>query len=362
MTSQTKNGTTSSPRRMIILAEGKFSPLHSKTANGAIVYLHDEVLAVIDSTQAGKTAQDVLGYGGAIPVVKNVEEGLRFNPNTLLIGIAPAGGRLPESWRSEIITALRHHLTIISGLHTFISDDAEFSALAKKFGCTLSDLRKIPAEYEVVSQGNWRTRKAKTVLTVGTDCNIGKMTTTLEVHKEFCKRGWKSDFIGTGQTGILISGKGIAVDSIISDYVSGSIEKVIDASAENHDVIFVEGQGALTHQGYSSVTLGLMHGTMPDAMILCHQPTRLTDDYNIPLPEINRVIRLHEEIINVFRPTKIVGIGINSIGLTDKESESEAKRLEDVTGLPAIDTLRFGGAKLADALEKYFSQERTTTS
>ncbi len=348
-------------RRMIILAEGKFSPLHSKTANGAIVYLRNEVLAVIDSTQAGKTAQDVLGYGGAIPVVKNVEEALRFNPNTLLIGIAPAGGRLPETWRSEILTALRHRLNIISGLHTFISDDAEFTALAREYRCVISDLRKIPVEFEVVSQGNWRTRKSKTVLTVGTDCNIGKMTTLLEVHKEFSSRGWKSDFVGTGQTGILISGKGIAVDSIVSDYVSGAIEKVIDASAENYDVIFVEGQGALTHQGYSSVTLGLMHGTMPDAMILCHQPTRLEDDYGIPLPEIKRIIHLHEEIVNVFRPTKVVGIGINSVGLTDEESKSEAKKLEDATGLPAVDALRFGGAKLADALEKYFKERKNST-
>ncbi|MDE3057405.1 MAG: DUF1611 domain-containing protein [Bacteroidota bacterium] len=343
------------PRRMIILAEGNFSPLHSKTANGAIVYLHDEVLAVIDSTQTGKTAQDVLGYGGTIPVVKNVEEALRFNPDTLLIGIAPAGGRLPESWHSEIVTTLRHRLNIISGLHTYISDDAEFAALAREFGCTIGDLRKIPPEFEVVSQGNWRARKAKTVLTVGTDCNIGKMTTMLEVYKEFRKRGWKSDFIGTGQTGILISGKGIAVDSIISDYVAGSIEKVIDASAsQNPDVIFVEGQGALTHQGYSAVTLGLMHGTMPDAMILCHQPARRKDDYDIPLPGIKRLIRLHEEIVNVFRPTKIVGIGINSVGLSDEQSKIEAKKLEDATGLPSVDTLRFGGAKLADALEEYF--------
>ncbi len=342
---------------MLALAEARFSPLKSKTANGAIIYLRDEVVAVIDSTKVGMTAQDVLGYGGAIPVIKNIEEGMKFNPDTLLIGIAPTGGRLPEEWREWIKTALRSRLNILSGLHTILTDDDEFVQLAKENGVTITDWRKIPSESEVVSKGNWRTRKSKTILTVGTDCNIGKMTTMLQVYDEFQKRGLKSDFIGTGQTGIMISGKGIAVDAIISDYIAGCIELEIDTSdAEGYEYIFVEGQGALTHQGYSGVTLGLMHGTMPDAMILCSQPTRVVDDYKIPLSELNRLIRLHEEVINIFRPTKIVGIGINSIGLTDEQSNAEAKKIEDATGLPAIDAFRFGGAKLADALEKYFGK------
>ncbi len=342
-------------RKMVVLAEGRFSPLRSKTANGAIVYMRDQVLAVIDSTKAGQTAQQILGYGGDIPVIKNLEEGLKFKPDTLLIGIAPSGGRLPEAWRELIKTALRNKLDVLNGLHTLLSDDSEFISLAKENKCTITDWRKIPQSSEVVSQGNWRTRRAKTILTVGTDCNIGKMTTILEVQKEFEKRGVKNDFIGTGQTGMMISGRGIAVDSIISDYIAGCIEKEIDASdKEGTNYIFVEGQGALTHQGYSGVTFGLMHGTMPDAMIICHQPTRLKDDYGIPLPDINRLIRFHEEVINIFKPTKVVGIGINSIGLTDEQSNAEAKKLEDATGLPAIDAFRFGGKKIADALFRYF--------
>lgn len=341
-------------RRILVLAEGRFSPLKSKTANGAIVYLPNQVVAVVDSTKVGQTAQDVLGYGGTIPVVASIEEGLKFQPTDLLIGIAPTGGRLPQEWREWIKTALRNKLNILSGLHTIISDDEEFVRLSQENGVTITDWRKIPEEYEVVSKGNYRTRRAKTILTVGTDCNIGKMTTMLEVHNEFLKRGLKSDFIGTGQTGIMISGKGIAVDAIIGDYIAGCIEQWIDASNdEGYDYIFVEGQGALTHQGYSGVTLGLMHGTMPDAMIMCVQPTRTHDDYKLPIPDLNRLIALHEEVINIFRPTKVVGIGINSIGLTDEQSKAEAKRLEDKTGLPAIDAFRFGGEKLADALVKY---------
>lgn len=341
-------------RRILALAEGRFSPLKSKTANGALIYMPGEVVAIIDSTKTGKTAQDVLGYGGSVPVIGNVEEGIKFQPTHLLIGIAPTGGRLPDVWRDWIKTAIRNNMHILSGLHTILSDDTEFVALAKEHHVTITDWRKIPHDYEVVSKGSYRTRKAKTILTVGADCNIGKMTTMLQVYNEFLKRGLKSDFIGTGQTGIMISGKGIAVDAIISDYIAGCIEKCIDASnAEGYRYIFVEGQGALTHQGYSGVTFGLMHGTMPDAMIMCVQPTRTLDDYGLPIPDINKLIALHESVIEFFRPTKVVGIGINSIGLTDEQSRDEAKKLEDKTGLPAIDSFRFSGEKLADALMKY---------
>jgi uncharacterized NAD-dependent epimerase/dehydratase family protein len=341
-------------RRILALAEGRFSPLKSKTANAALIYTPGETVAIIDSTKNGKTAQDVLGYGGDVPVVASIEEGLKFQPTHLLIGIAPSGGRLPDVWREWIKTAICNKMHILSGLHTILSDDDEFAKLAEEHHVTITDWRKIPLEYEVVSKGNYRTRKAKAILTVGVDCNIGKMTTMLQVYNEFLKRGLKSDFIGTGQTGIMISGKGIAVDAVISDYIAGSIEKCIDASnAEGYNYIFVEGQGALTHQGYSGVTFGLMHGTMPDAMIMCVQPTRTHDDYGLPIPDVNTLIKLHEDVITLFRPTKIVGIGINSIGLTDEQSREEAKKLEDKTGLPAIDAFRFGGEKLTDALLNY---------
>ena len=341
-------------RRILSLAEGRFSPLKSKTANAALIYTPGDTVAIIDSTKAGKVAQDILGYGGNVPVVASIEEGLKFQPTHLLIGIAPSGGRLPDVWRDWIKTAIRNKVHILSGLHTILSDDEEFSSLAAANNVTITDWRKVPLEYEVVSKGNYRTRNAKTILTVGADCNIGKMTTMLQVYNEFLKRGLKSDFIGTGQTGIMISGKGIAVDAIISDYIAGSIEKCIDTSnADGYNYIFVEGQGALTHQGYSGVTYGLMHGTMPDAMIMCVQPTRLVDDYGLPIPDLKKLIALHETVINFFHPTKVVGIGINSIGLTDEESMNEAKRLEDLTGLPAVDTFRFGGEKLANALINY---------
>jgi len=343
-------------RRIIALAEGRFSPLKSKTANGAVAYMPGEVVGVIDSTKSGMTAQQVLGYGGSIPVVRSLEEGLRLNPTHLLIGIAPSGGRLPDEWRDIIRKTLNARLHILSGLHTILSEDPEFRALALEQGVTLTDYRKIEPESEVVAKGTWRNRTAKVVLTVGTDCNIGKMTTLLEVHKDLVRRGLRADFVATGQTGMMIRGRGVAVDSLVGDYIAGAIELEVDRSvAEGYEYILVEGQGSLTHMGYSSVTLGLIHGTMPDAMILCHQPTRLKDDYGLTLPELNNIIAFHETVVRYFRETKVVAIGLNSVGLSDDESRAAAERITALTGLPAVDAFRFGPEKLTEALVGYFS-------
>ncbi len=346
----------SSKRLMVILAEGYFGPLESKTANGAIRYLPQQVVGIIDSSKAGKTAQEILGFGGNIPVFEKLEDALPQEPNTLLIGIAPIGGRLPEKWRNVLRTGIENGLHVVSGLHSFVSDDSELVALAEKHGVEICDLRKIPPEYKVVSHGSWKTRQAKTILTVGTDCNIGKMTVSLELHREMRRRELKSDFVATGQTGILIGGKGIAVDAVISDYIAGSIELAIDRCAiEGAEYIHVEGQGALTHQGYSGVTLGLIHGTMPDAMLLVHQPTRNSDDYGFPLSDLRMFIRLHEELVKIFRPTKVVGVAVNSTGLENEDAVLRTiERVEAETGLLAAEVYRFGAGKLVDALMDYF--------
>ncbi len=343
-----------SPRRIVILAEGKFAPLTSKTANQAIRYIPEEVVAVIDSSQAGRNAMQVLGFGGSIPVVSDFRNSLFHNPNTLLIGIAPTGGRLPDDWRTVIVQALEHGLDIISGLHTHLADDDEFKHLALKHNCDIVDLRKVPEEYEVVSKGLWQKRKAKTILTVGTDCNVGKMTVSLELHREFARRGLKSDFIATGQTGMLLSGRGFAVDSIISDYVSGGIEHEIELRCnEDKDFLHIEGQGSITHQGYSPVTLGLMHGTMPDAMIMVHHPVRGEDDYGFDISDVNKLIRYNELILEPFRISKVVGIALNPAMMTSRQAQMAKQELEEQTGLPVADVLTPDVSKLADALLAY---------
>ena len=344
-----------SGRRIIILAEGKFSPLESKTANQALRYIPDEVVAVIDSRQAGYTAQQVLGFGGAVPVVSNLVEGLRLRPNTLLIGIAPTGGRLPEDWRGVIKEAIAAKLNVISGLHSYLSDDREFAALAQKNGVVISDLRKVPEEYEVVAQAKWKSRKAKTILTVGTDCNVGKMTASYELNREFQRRGLPSAFVATGQTGILLSGRGIAVDSILSDYVAGAIEHEIDSYSDKVEFLHVEGQGSLLHQGYSGVTLGLMHGTMPDAMVLVHHPARQRDQYDCAIAELGTFIKLHEAILAPFKQSKVAGIAVNTVMMTSHQADSAIRSIEEQTGLPTVNVLSPGVVRLADALLEYMN-------
>lgn len=346
-------------RRIVVLAEGRFSPLESKTANQAIRYLPDEVVAVIDSRQAGATAASVLGFGGTIPVHRDLAASLAERPDTLLIGIAPMGGILPSEWRSVLLAALRAKLNVISGLHTYLSEDPELASCARANGVTLTDLRKVPAAYDVVAKGSWKSRRSKTILSVGTDCNVGKMTASLELHREFERRGLSSAFVATGQTGILLSGNGVAVDSVLSDFIAGAIERELDRASEaGSRYLHVEGQGSLTHQGYSGVTLGLMHGVMPDAMILVHHAARRTDDYDLELDDLPRAIALHEALIAPFKPSKIVGVALNAVGMTAQAASTARAELERRTGLPVADVLSDRRSILADALLEYLEGHR----
>ena len=341
-------------RRMVILAESKFGPLTSKTTNQAIRYIPEQVVGIIDSLHAGKKVQEVIGFGGDIPVYATLEESLVKRPDTLLIGIAPTGGRLPESWRPIVHEAIENNLNVINGLHTYLSDDSEFRNRARSAGVDLIDLRKVPPKYEVVVKGLWKHRRAKTILTVGTDCNVGKMTASFELHREFRRRGLNSVFLATGQTGILLSGNGVCVDSVVGDYIAGSIETAIEETAGGGaEYIHVEGQGSLTHQGYSSVTLGMLHGVMPDAMIMVHHPKRLKDDYGLALDNLPSFIRLHEMILSPFRQSKVVGIAMNTVGMNDAEMNEAKATLEHKTGLPVGDVFSPDVRILADAIIRY---------
>jgi uncharacterized NAD-dependent epimerase/dehydratase family protein len=338
---------------MVILAEGRFHHHTSKTANGVIRFVPDEVVAVIDSTQAGKTTQDVIGAGGDIPVVAALVDALAFSPNTLLIGIAPPGGRLPEHFVSVIRQAIIAGLDVVSGLHTFVGDDAELASLADQYGVAIEDYRQPPKDLHIAEM-RWRDRKAKVVLGVGIDANIGKMSTAIALWKDFQALGHRADFVATGQTGIAIAGWGVSVDALPSDFVSGAIEDLIDKSTEEHDIIFLEGQGSLMHQGYSSVATGILHGAIPDAMILSLEANRTANDFGMPYPEIAQVIRLHENMVSIYRESKVVGVSLVTFGLEDAAARTAIADTEKVTGLPTADPLRFGTEPLRRALEEYF--------
>jgi uncharacterized NAD-dependent epimerase/dehydratase family protein len=348
-------------RRIAILAEGAFEWHYGKTATGVIRYGKDTVVAVIDSTKAGQDVSQALGapIGTGIPVVRDINEALHYQPDTLLIGIAPMGGALPAAWRWQLLKAMEAGLDIISGLHFFISDDEELRTAAEKHAVTIWDVRRPPAGNRV-AQFTPHRPGSHTILIVGSDCAVGKMTVALELDREALKRGLNSAFVATGQTGIMISGNGLPVDRIISDFVAGMVEEMVINFTDNHDWVFVEGQGALNHPGYSPVTLGLIHGSMPDAMIFCHiaGATTIEGYEHCPLPTLTRLIEINEEAISWLRPdrsSKVVGLALVTHHLNDQEARDAIKQAEHETGLPATDILRFGAEPLMDALIKHFT-------
>ncbi len=341
-------------RRIVILAEKKFGPLTSKMANGTIRYLNEEVVAVIDSANAGKTVEAVLGFGGDIPVYGILDEAFRHNPNTLLIGISPPGGRFPSAWYPLIINAIQNKLHIISGLHEYLSEIAEFIVLAEKYRVRIVDLRK-HKKPNLLARGIARKFRSKVILTVGTHGNIGKMTTTIELVREMQDRGKSADWVATGQIGILIKGKGVPVDSIKGDFISGNVEAAIASADGNYEYVFVEGQGTLQHMGYSAAALGLLHGTLPDAMILCHRTDIGVSKFGVNTDNLPRMIRLHEEMVSFVKPSKVVGICVNTYNLPDDKSMAIINEIQKNTGLPATDPIKYGTGNIIDGLLKYFS-------
>jgi uncharacterized NAD-dependent epimerase/dehydratase family protein len=340
--------------RFLILADGEFGPLTSKTANSIIRYLPDRTVGVVDQVHAGRTAQDVLGFGGTIPVVATMREGLAFKPDAILIGIAPVGGRLPEQWRTWLAEAIDTGCSIWSGLHTFISDDPMLADLARKKGVAIHDLRRPPADLPVAS-GKAKAVEPFVILTVGTDCNVGKMTSQLQITRQLNARGARTRFVATGQTGIMIEGWGIAVDAVVADFIAGAAERLVLEGSANADIVLVEGQGSLNHPGYSGVTCGLLHGACPDALILCHQASRkYIGDYReaawLRIPSLSEYIRLYESVAAVVHPTRTVAISLNTYDMPEAEARAACEAATRETGLPCTDPVRFDSAPLVDAV------------
>ena len=340
--------------RFLIVADGDFAPMTSKTANSVVRYLPDRTVGVLDRQQAGKTVQQVLGFGGDIPVVGSMQEGLARGPTAILIGIAPQGGRMPAEWRAWLAEALDHGCDLWSGLHTFLSDDPLLAEKARTNGRKIFDLRRPPADLPIAS-GLAKTVEPLVVLTVGTDCNVGKMTAQLQLTKELNARGVRTRFVATGQTGIMIEGWGIAVDAVVADFIAGAAERLVLEGAKDADVVLVEGQGSINHPGYSGVTLGLLHGSCPDALILCHQSTReYIGDYReaawLRIPPLTEYVRLYESIGSAVHPTKVVGISLNTYDMSDAEARRACEAAARETGLPATDPVRFDAGPLVDAI------------
>lgn len=348
---------TTAKHRFLIIADGEFGPLSSKTANSCIRYFSERIVAVLDRKQAGKTVHDVLGFGGSIPVVGDFERGIAQGngATAVLIGIAPAGGKLPDEWKGWLRTAIEKKLEIWSGLHTFIGDDPELGPLAKARGVRILDARRAPPNLPI-ADGRAAEVDALVVLAVGSDCNVGKMTAQLQLRDELVKRGHRTSFVATGQTGIFIEGWGIAVDAVVADFIAGAAEQITIQGAKDHDIVLVEGQGSLIHPGYSGVTLGLLHGSCPDALILCHQVTRThIGDYHgrepwVPIPSYTELIEIYESAAEPVHPTQVIGICLNTYDLDEASAREACERAAEETGLPATDPVRFESDALVDAI------------
>lgn len=342
-------------RRIVILAEGRLDVFSAKTAVGVIRYRKEEVIAIIDRFNAGKDLISIIGIGEGIPIVSNIQELLHLNPTTLLIGIAPPGGILPADWRNHIIDALRNKLYIMSGLHTHLNDDLEFCVLAQEHRVKIFDIRK-PPENIPIGTGKAQETKALRILTVGSDCNIGKMLTSIEIANAAKKRGINACFVATGQTGIMIEGSGIAVDHVLSDFISGAAEKLVLDHA-HYSLLSIEGQGSITHPAYSGVTLGLLHGSVPQGLILCHQPTRKTLRHysNFPIIPLPHLIKLYEDLARPVYPCKVLGISLNCLGISDHDALQEIQRVEEETKLPVTDPIKFGVDKFLDVIHPLLS-------
>jgi uncharacterized NAD-dependent epimerase/dehydratase family protein len=332
-------------KRYLILAEGRSGdPHYGKTARGVIRYVPETVVALLDTQRAGETEQ-------GFPIVGSVEDALRFEPTTALVGVATQGGRFPPAWHELLRACVSNGLDIENGLHEFLTNDPELVELASQHGVELRDLRRPPADLNVPTGENLEL-DARIVLTVGSDCAIGKMTVSLELDREAQRRGLRSVFVPTGQTGIAIAGWGICVDAVVSDFIAGAAERLVVEGATHGDLLWVEGQGALLHPAYSGVTLGLIHGSAPHAYVLCHlaRSTAIEGYPADPIPPLSELVELHERASLTARPAPVVCVAVNTRDLDEDEAMTEIAAAEAETGLPADDPVRFGAAKLLDAV------------
>lgn len=268
---------------------------------------------------------------------------------TLVIGVANRGGYISDAWKEVLVQALQMGFDIASGLHNLLRDEDELVAAARVNGRTLFDVR-IPSVAYPIANGVKRT--GKRCLAVGTDCSVGKMYTGLAMDAEMQRRGLKSTFRPTGQTGILITGGGVPLDAVIADFMAGAVEYLTpDNDADHWD--HIEGQGSLFHVSYSGVTMALIHGGQPDAIVLCHEPTRThmrgLPDYDLPSLEVLRDAAL--PMARIANPAcQIVGISVNTQHLTEEDALEYMAEVEARMGLPTVDTFRQGAARLVDAL------------
>ena len=340
------------PERLAVLTGGLLDQPYAKTGHGILRYGEREVAAVVDERFAGARADAVVPYARRpVPVVATVAEAAALGATRLVIGVAPLGGALTPAWRAAVLDAIGRGMDVEAGLHAVLADDPELAGAAARSGVELRDLRAVPGDLSVPPGLSGRP-PVRVVHSVGSDCAIGKMSVTLELDRAARARGERSVFVPTGQTGVAIAGWGIAVDHVISDFVAGAAARLVAQGAERGDLLLVEGQGALTHPAYSGVTLGLLHGALPDVLVLCHRAgAQVNGDYpESPLRPLDELVGLYEQAAAWVRPAVVAGLALNTAGLDDAAARAAVEDAAALTGLPATDPVRLGAEPLLDAV------------
>ena len=340
--------------RIVILAHEKF-PGRAKTALGVMRYGDQSVEAVLDRDSAGERVTDHVPDLPDAPIVSafaDAYDAAGGDVDALYIGIAPIGGGFDESWRDDVRAAIEAGCDVVSGLHYFLNEDEELSRLAADHGVELIDVRE-PHDDLTVASGSSADVDADVVLTVGTDCSVGKMTTSLEIVEAARERGIDAAFVPTGQTGIMIAGWGNPIDRVISDFTAGAVEEMILELGDDHDLLVVEGQGSIVHPAYSAVTCGILHGAMADGLVLCHVAGReVVHGYeSFDLPSVPEYVELYERLAEPVHETVVVAGALNTKDVeSDAEAATAVEEYAGTAGVPAADPVRHGADRIVDGI------------
>jgi uncharacterized NAD-dependent epimerase/dehydratase family protein len=345
---------------LVLLLHGGSDNLSGKTGLAMLRYRHGPIVAVIDPAHAGEDLTALTGIPRAVPLVADMTAALAYGPAVAVVGLAPSGGRLPAEMRADVLTGLRAGLSLASGLHSRLAEDPDFAAVPLAPGQWIWDLRQEPPGLEVAS-ARAAALPGQRVLAVGSDMAVGKMSACLELLAAARRRGFDARFVGTGQAGILISGRGVALDAVRVDYAGGAVEAAVLQAAEGagpETLLLVEGQGSLAHPG-STATLPLIRGSQPTDLLLVHragqsQVRTRAGAVPVAVPPLPELIAANEALAALGRPDgrrpRVRAIALNTALLEPEAALREAERLADLTGLPCLDPVRQGGEGLLEVL------------
>ena len=337
-------------QRVAILLHEGVKGTQGKTGLSLLRYSEAPIVAVIDRTCAGQSLSELTLIKRDVPIVASVAAALEYQPQVLVIGIAPKGGILPDDYWHDIKDALIAGMSLVNGLHTPLANIADLKALLKP-GQLIWDVRKEPPNLGVAT-ALARTLPCRRVLTVGTDMAVGKMSTSIQLHWASRLRNWRSKFLPTGQTGLMLEGDGVPLDAVRVDFAAGAVEQMVMRFGKNYDILHIEGQGSLLHPG-STATLPLIRGSQPTQMILVHRAGQTHVMDNVPIPPLSEVIRLYEIVASAggaFASVPVVGVALNTGHLNESAAKEAIAQVQSETNLPCTDPIRFDAGLLLNAI------------